>query len=89
MILKKRRFVCPNCGWEGHAPVRGAGPLLWAVLVAMVWNAWLFHQAGMEAQALAACLVSLIGSWGATKLPRWIICPACRWKHPVQEGDPQ
>jgi len=39
--------------------------------------------AGMELEALFACLVALVGAWGTFKMPRWIRCPACGWKHPV------
>ncbi len=87
MLFRKRRFHCPNCGWEGHAPEKGAGPLLWVVLAAMVWNAWLFHKAGMEAEALIACVVALLGAWATSKLPRWIVCPACKWKHPTSSDE--
>ena len=31
----------------------------------------------------AACLFALFSAWVATKLPRSVICPACRWKHPL------
>jgi hypothetical protein len=49
----------------------------------MAWNAWLFHHAGMELEALGACVFALLGAWVSLKLPRWIRCPACRWRHPV------
>ena len=80
---RKRTFECVNCGFEGSAPVTGAGPLLWIVLVAMAWNAWLFHHAHMEIEALVACVVTLVGAYATSKTPRWIKCPACGWKHPV------
>lgn len=57
--------------------------MLWILLVAMAWNAWLFHHAGMELEALGACVFALLGAWVSLKLPRWIRCPACRWRHPV------
>ena len=57
--------------------------MLWILLVAMAWNAWLFHHAGMELEAVGACVVALLGAWVSFKLPRWIRCPACRWRHPV------
>lgn len=82
-MIRKHRFECPNCGWEGHAPAKGAPVLLWVVLIALAWNAWLFHNAGMYFEALLACVVSLSGAWVTSKLPRWIICPACKWKHPL------
>lgn len=88
MVFRKRRFECPNCGWEGHAPVKGPGVLLWIVLGAMVWNAWLFHKAGMEFEALLACVIALGGAWMAGKLPGWIECPACKWKHPTDRSKP-
>ena len=80
---RRRRFECVNCGFEGTAPVTGAGPLLWILLVAMAWNAWLFHHAGMELEAIGACVFALLGAWVSLKLPRWIRCPACRWRHPL------
>lgn len=83
----KKRFVCVNCGFEGVVPVKGAGFLMWAVLCAVVVNAWLFHQAKMELEALGACLFALFAAWGVLKLPRWIKCPACGWKHPVGKDD--
>ena len=87
LVRRRRAFKCVNCGFECQAPVRGAGPLLWIVLLAMAWNAWLFHRARMEPEALAACVFALLGAWGALKLPRWILCPACGWKHPVKPGE--
>ncbi|MBK8802126.1 MAG: hypothetical protein IPN71_08725 [Fibrobacteres bacterium] len=80
---RSRPFECPNCGFEGRAPVRGAGPLLWIVLVAVAWNAWLFQRAHMEVQAVVAAVFALLGAWGAMRLPRWVRCPACGWRHPV------
>ena len=87
-MFGKHRFECPNCGWEGHVPTKGAPPLLWVVLVALVWNAWLFHKAHMYFEALLACVVSLSGAWVTSKLPRWIVCPACKWRHPLGQGEP-
>ncbi|MEK7394208.1 MAG: hypothetical protein AAB214_16740 [Fibrobacterota bacterium] len=84
---KKKPFECPNCGFEGQVPVKGAGPLIWVAIVAIVWNAWLFHRAHMEIEALVACVFALVAAWGVSKLPKWIRCPACGWKHPVGEGD--
>lgn len=83
MFRRSMHHACPNCGHEGPAPVQGPGKLLWIVLLAVVWNAWLFHKAGMEWQALAACLFALVSAWVTTKLPRWVTCSACRWKHPL------
>jgi hypothetical protein len=80
---RQKRFECVNCGYEGSAPITGAGPLLWILLLATAWNAWLFHHAGMELEALGACVFALLGAWVSLKLPRWIRCPACRWRHPV------
>lgn len=84
---RKKRFVCANCGFEGQVPVKGAGILIWVVIVAIVWNAWLFHHAQMEIEALVACVFALVAAWGVSKLPRWIVCPACGWKHPVGKED--
>lgn len=86
-MARKRRFVCANCGFEGVVPVKGAGWLLWVVIVAIAWNAWLFHRAGLELEAVGACVVALVAAWGALKLPRWIHCPACGWKHPVDGSE--
>ena len=82
-LCRHKRFQCVNCGFEGSAPITGAGPLLWVLLVAMAWNAWLFHHAGMELEAVGACFIALLGAWGTFKMPRWIRCPACQWRHPV------
>ncbi len=86
-LRRRRRFACVNCGYEGSARITGVGPLLWVVLLAMAWNAWMFHHAGMEPEALFACLVALVGAWGTFKMPRWIRCPACGWKHPLDGRD--
>lgn len=86
-LSRKKRFVCANCGFEGVVPVKGAGWLMWLVIVAIAWNAWLFQRAGMELEALGACVVALAAAWGAIKLPRWIHCPACGWKHPVDKSE--
>ena len=80
---RRKRFRCVNCGFEGSAPVTGAGPLLWILLLALAWNAWLFHHAGMEFEAAGACFFALLCAWGTLKLPRWIRCPACRRRHPL------
>jgi len=87
MIFRKRRFVCPNCGWEGHAPVKGPGFMMWIVLAAMVWNAYQFQRMGMVFESLLACVVALGGAWATRKLPGWIVCPACKWKHPTGSED--
>lgn len=86
-MIRKHRFECPNCGWTGTVPVKGPSPLLWIVLLAMAWNGWLFHKAGMEFEALLSCVVALGGAWATSKLPRWYICPACKWKHPLSKDD--
>jgi hypothetical protein len=83
----RRAFECANCGYEGSVPATGTGPLLWVVLVAMAWNAWMFHRVGMELEALVACVATLLGAFAASKTPRWIKCPACGWKHPVGPSD--
>jgi hypothetical protein len=83
----KKRFVCANCGFEGAVAMKGVNPLLWVVVGAIFWNAWLFHHVGMELQALLACLFALLTAWIVLKLPRWIQCPLCGWKHPVGKED--
>lgn len=84
---RQYRYSCVNCGFEGQASAKGAPVLLWVVLVAVVWNAWQFHHERMELEALGACVFALLGGWATFKLPRWIQCPACGWKHPVGESD--
>lgn len=84
----RRAFTCANCGFEGSVPVTGTGPLLWVVLVAMAWNAWLFHRAGMDVESVLACAATLVCAVAAIKTPRWVKCPACGWKHPVGPGEP-
>lgn len=83
----KKQFACANCGYEGSAPVKGVNPLLWVVTAAIGWNAWLFHHAGMEFQAAMACVFALLTAWVVLKLPRWIQCPLCGWKHPMGKDD--
>ncbi len=89
MFKREYHYVCPNCGYEGPAPIQGPGKLLWVVLFALVWNAWLFHRIGLEWEALVACLVALVSGWLAFKLPRWVVCPACAWKHPLDRLERQ
>ena len=87
MFRRTMHHVCVNCGYEGPVPIEAPGKMLWVVLLAVVWNAWLFHRARMEWEALAACLFALLSAWVATKLPRWVICPACKWKHPLHRSE--
>lgn len=83
MMRRKLHYSCVNCGFEGAVAVKGLDKLLWVVILAIVWNAWLFHHVGMEWEALGACVFALVCGWVAFKLPRWVECPACRWKHPL------
>ena len=84
---RKRPFLCVNCGFEGVVPVKGVNALMWVVIAAIAWNAWLFHHAKMELEALAACVLALLSAWIVQKLPRWIQCPVCGWKHPVGKDE--
>ena len=48
MMRRKLHYSCVNCGFEGAVAVKGLDKLLWVVILAIVWNAWLFHHVGME-----------------------------------------
>lgn len=84
---RKERFVCANCGYEGVAQVKGVYTMMWVVIAAIAWNAWMFHKANLDFEAVVACVFALFSAWVAQKLPRWIQCPACNWKHPVGKGE--